>query len=143
MKPHLYFAYGSNLDIEQMQRRCPTARPLEAASLPHHRLDFSHYSSRWQGGAADVIPHSDDIVWGVLYAMDDAALMALDRFEAGYTRVWIHVQDTRATRCTAVSYTVSRKGSFRPASVYLEKMLEWGARWRLPADYLQALERWR
>jgi gamma-glutamylcyclotransferase (GGCT)/AIG2-like uncharacterized protein YtfP len=143
MAPRYYFAYGSNLDLEQMRERCPTARPLEPASLLHHRLDFSYYSTRWQGGAADVIPHSDAIVWGALYAMDDASLQALDRYEAGYTRVLIEVRDAGARRHTAVSYVVSRKGSFRPSNVYLEKMLRWGQHWRFPVGYLRHLERWR
>ena len=40
----LYFAYGSNLDAEQMKARCPTARPLRTARLADHRLGFTHYS---------------------------------------------------------------------------------------------------
>ena len=143
MRTHLYFAYGSNLDVDQMRVRCPSARALERAHLTHHRLDFSYYSSRWKGGAADVIPHSDGIVWGVLYAMDDAALTALDGYEAGYTRVLLEVRDAEHRPRTAVSYTVDQKRSFRPSAVYLDKMLRWGGHWSLPEDYLRGLESWR
>ena len=43
----LYFAYGSNLDPEQMASRCPSARVAFLARLADHRLDFTYFSTRW------------------------------------------------------------------------------------------------
>ncbi len=34
----LYFAYGANMDVEDMARRCPRSRPLGVARLMRHRL---------------------------------------------------------------------------------------------------------
>ena len=34
----LYFAYGSNMDIAAMARRCPASRPLGIARLARHRF---------------------------------------------------------------------------------------------------------
>jgi len=34
----LHFAYGSNMDREQMSRRCPGAEYVGAASLPGYRF---------------------------------------------------------------------------------------------------------
>jgi hypothetical protein len=36
---------------------------------------------------------------------------------------------------------VREKLSFRPTQAYLQKMLQWGERWRLPPDYLDQLRR--
>ena len=50
----LYFAYGSNLDEAQMRARCPGARRVARAVLPHHALHFGNWSERWQGSVASV-----------------------------------------------------------------------------------------
>ncbi len=39
-KPSLYIAYGSNMNIDQMARRCPTAKVVGAAELEDWRLRF-------------------------------------------------------------------------------------------------------
>ena len=134
----LYFAYGSNLDAVQMRARCPTARPLRVARLADHRLDFTHYSTRWQGGAADILPAPGMAVWGLVYEMGPEDFARLDPFESGYRRIDLALDGT-GELLTATSYTVVAKGQFAPHPVYLEKMLRWGARWRLPGDYLAAL----
>ena len=35
-----YIAYGSNLNVEQMMRRCPGAKPIGTAMLEHNILYF-------------------------------------------------------------------------------------------------------
>ena len=62
MPPLLYFAYGSNLDADQMRTRCPTARAVSQARLPDHRLAFTHPSRRWRGGSADIVPAAGQAV---------------------------------------------------------------------------------
>ena len=39
-KDRLYIAYGSNLDLEQMKHRCPTAEVVGTAELKNWRLWF-------------------------------------------------------------------------------------------------------
>lgn len=36
----IYLAYGSNLDLQQMNRRCPDAVPVGLAEIPHYQLMF-------------------------------------------------------------------------------------------------------
>lgn len=134
----LYFAYGSNLDAGQMRARCPTARPLRIARLADHRLAFTHYSQRWQGGAADILPAPGRAVWGLVYEMGPEDFARLDPFESGYRRIALALDGT-GEPFDATSYTVVAKGEFAPHPLYLEKMLRWGARWRLPAAYLAEL----
>jgi gamma-glutamylcyclotransferase (GGCT)/AIG2-like uncharacterized protein YtfP len=139
----LYFAYGSNLDADQLATRCPTSEARFRARLRDHRLDFTHFSSHWVGGAADVLPHSGDEVWGFVYEMDETDLTLLDRFEGGYDRVvlWVEADDGRDHR--TISYTVRNKHTFTPTEVYLEKMLRWGEHWELPPGYLARLRTFR
>ena len=138
MSAPLYFAYGSNLDALQMRARCPGATPLERARLARHRLAFTHYSTRWSGGVADVVPDAAATVWGLVYEMGEGDFAGLDPFESGYGRVELEVElGGRSVRVT--SYAVRAREQFAPHPVYLEKMLRWGSRWRLPGDYLAEL----
>jgi hypothetical protein len=51
----LYFAYGSNLDDEQMRSRCASAQPVARAVLPNYALAFGGFSHRWDGAVASVV----------------------------------------------------------------------------------------
>jgi gamma-glutamylcyclotransferase len=141
MRPELYFAYGSNLDAEQMGERCPSSRAVGTARLGHHRLDFTYYSSRWGGGAADVLPHSAGEVWGVVYELSYADLLRLDRFEAGYDRMWLEVEAAGMRGLRVHSYGVREKRSFAPSLVYIAKIVRWARHWALPGEYVAALAR--
>ena len=65
-KRHLYFAFGSNLDTEQMRTRCPGSRPQAAAVLPGFRLGFAGTSSTWGGGVATVVADGTSSVPGLM-----------------------------------------------------------------------------
>jgi hypothetical protein len=137
----LYFAYGSNLDARQMRERCPSSLPLCRARLPDHVLAFTYYSTRWSGGAADVIERAEEVVWGVIYQLDSGEVALLDRYELGYDRISLEVVDDRARIHSVLSYTVREKGSFAPSDVYVQKLVTWGQRWRFPDAYLARLGR--
>ncbi len=134
-----YFAYGSNLDAEQMRKRCPSSQPVERARLDDHRLDFTHWSRRWQGGTADVVREPGATVWGVLYRLHVHDLEFLDRFESGYARIHVCVEGASGNRQEAHSYSVREKASHAPCEAYLARMLDWGERWTFPESYLEDL----
>ncbi len=63
----MYFAYGSNMNLEQMASRCPDARVLGNVRLEGYRLTF-----RMNGGhrgVATVLPedgcHVDGVLWEI------------------------------------------------------------------------------
>ena len=66
-----YFAYGSNLDLLQMKRRCPSSKLISKGSLSGYRLTFNRFSSGWGGGVADVIQAQDSKVWGLVFEISD------------------------------------------------------------------------
>ncbi len=75
INPHLYFAYGSNLDPEQMDWRCPDAIALGAARL-------NDWAWRIGGrGYATVSPSPGHHVWGAIWNVSDSDLASLDRYE--------------------------------------------------------------
>ena len=60
----LYFAYGSNMDQEQMRQRCPEAAFVGTASLPGYMFIIN------ERGVATVIPKADASVPGVVCAVE-------------------------------------------------------------------------
>ncbi len=86
-----------------------------------------------------MVPHFGASVWGVVYELHEQDLARLDRFESGYVRVQIEVEDDAGRWLPAVSYSVQQKRSFRPTSTYLNHLLRWGEAWQLPDEYLAAL----
>lgn len=72
-KEKLYIAYGSNLNREQMARRCPTAQVVGTATLKNWRLMFYSVATieRHKGGKVPVL------VWRI-QPRDE---QALDRYE--------------------------------------------------------------
>ena len=123
-----------------MRERCPGSRALFRARLRGHRLDFTHFSaSRWKGGTADVVPDDGATVWGLVYAMGDGDFALLDRWEGGYDRVVLSVEDDAGTQHEVTSYSVRDKGSFPPHEIYLGKILREAERLGFPSEYVAGL----
>jgi gamma-glutamylcyclotransferase len=59
----LYFAYGSNLQLAQMRKRCPESRYLGVAYLRGYKFQIN------QRGYANVVPSQDDVVAGLCYLL--------------------------------------------------------------------------
>src|SRR5258708_8429083 len=63
----IYFAYGSNLNLDRMRERCSSARFLFKARLNGYRLVFARYSTTDCSGSADIIYNPPAEVWGAVY----------------------------------------------------------------------------
>jgi hypothetical protein len=84
MKKRLYIAYGSNLNLPQMARRCPTAKPVGTAKLNDHELLFR---GGRRGGVATVEPREGSSVPVLLWQLRLTDEAALDQYE-GYPRLY-------------------------------------------------------
>jgi len=77
----LYFAYGSNMDPEQMRQRCPNAEVAGIGFAADHSLCFPRLSTRRACGVASLRPHPGQAAWGVLYRLGEGDLARLDECE--------------------------------------------------------------
>lgn len=68
----LYFAYGSNLHIKQMNRRCPNSKFIGKARLSNYRWQIN------ERGYANVTQAEGHWVDGLVYEIDDADEAKLD-----------------------------------------------------------------
>lgn len=112
----LYFAYGSNLDGDQMRSRCTSAQAVARAVLPNYALTFGGFSHRWDGAVASVVRTRGARVEGLLYRLEDADLRELDRFEGhpfAYERVVKMVRDEYGRKRRATIYVQPEDG-FEP-----------------------------
>lgn len=84
----LYFAYGSNLDLDQMRRRCPGSRLVGRGTLDGLRIAFAGHSKSWGGAVATVVPDRDgDGCAGLVFACTPSDVRRLDACE-GYPHVY-------------------------------------------------------
>ncbi|MGH7662430.1 MAG: gamma-glutamylcyclotransferase family protein [Vulcanimicrobiaceae bacterium] len=145
----LYFAYGSNLSKDAMQKRAPSARPVIAAVLSQHRLTFESNEPEGSSPAffANIRPHADSLVPGALYEIDEAGVTALDTYEdvarGVYERCELSVLRTDGKCESALSYRMPvreiRLG--RPSEIQLRQIREGYADWGLDRRVLDAATR--
>ena len=145
--PSKYFAYGSNLDPEQMRRRCPGHRVIGAGFLPGHRLRFQGEGEDWGGPVATIVADPTDTVWGVVFELSDEDLRALDEYEGcrvdDPTSLYIRrdfdvrLADGGAVRANA--YVMRRRPEGNPSKKYLDAITRGARSHGLPTDYVDRL----
>lgn len=142
-----YFAFGSNLDPDQIARRCREHQLVGKAYLNDHDLWFPRFSSTWQGGGASIKPVSGKRVWGCLYKLSAADWRELDRCEGykpngsgAHTKLQVTVVNEAEQKVAAILYAARVETETRPTTVYMQTIIR-GARARgLPPDWLALLE---
>jgi hypothetical protein len=120
----LYAAYGSNLNLEQMARRCPTADVVGESVLLNHRLVF-------RGGkgcaVATVEPQEGSsvpmLIWRLKPA-DEAALDIYEGYPSFYRKETIQV-DLDGELMNVMIYIMNEGRPLnRPSCTYLRTILE-------------------
>lgn len=81
---HLYLAYGSNLNVEQMSWRCPYARVLGPVQVDGFQLLFRGGNG---GAVATIEPAEGGSVPALLWEITPRDEEALDRYE-GWPRLY-------------------------------------------------------
>jgi gamma-glutamylcyclotransferase len=147
----LYFTYGSNMNLQQMQERCPSARFVSVALLTDHKLAFTRKSIKRDCGVSDVVSERGRKVWGVVYEISDLDLGKLDAWEgyrppreknAYWRRECLILQDGNDKRPLTVStYFGDPQSNPPPPNADYKQLIVSGARhWHLPEDYVCDLE---
>lgn len=140
MKTIYYFAYGSNMDMEQMRRRCPGAVCIDTAVLHGWKFALDEV------GYATIIPEAGASVPGLLWTLTDADEAALDTYEGVryncYEKVTLSVVPKRAYEPTQALAYVSLRAANEGARVqgYLERIVHAAAQAGFGASYLGMLK---
>ena len=138
MPTHAYFAYGSNLCVAQMARRCPDAADPRPATLADHDWLIN------ERGVATVEPFDGSQVHGVVWRVSDHDLATLDSAEGvpvryRRDRLTVHTKDGPAQAWVYIDHRIE-PGAPRPG--YLERIIDGAAHHGLPQRWLEFLKRW-
>lgn len=135
---HSYFAYGSNLCVQQMARRCPDAVDPQPATLADHDWLIN------ERGVATVEPFAGSEVHGVVWQVSDRDLATLDSAEGVPVRyrrdqLTVRTEDGPSPAWVYIDHRVE-PGPPRPG--YLERILDGARHHGLPNRWIEFLERW-
>jgi gamma-glutamylcyclotransferase (GGCT)/AIG2-like uncharacterized protein YtfP len=138
-----YFAYGSNMNWPQMQRRCPSARFACVGRLINYQFGITRHSRLRDCGTANVFPSAGKEVWGIVYDISDADLLILDSFEDGYRREKLSIEliGNSSEVLNALVYIAAIEKNVPPPNAEYRRLIVEGARhWNLPHAYVTLLE---
>ncbi len=134
----LYFAYGANMDVEAMARRCPRSKPLNLARLMRHRLAVMREG--WLTAIRDANANVDGVLWDVALA----DMRALDRYEGLgeglYSKAAQPVVVAGGAK-RALIYFGTNGGPGVAQADYIAGVLLAARRWNLPDPAIARLER--
>jgi len=158
-EPNLYFAYGSNLSLEQMRERIGSKpKVIIGAYLENHRLGFTLYSKlTWKGGVADIVPEAGSKVWGAIYELTEKQLDKIDHYEGYkkgrdpkenfYNQMHVEVVDKKGVKQSCLTYQAmvedekKRKYLYhRPSEKYYEVIRKGGEEHGLAKEFFEHLK---
>ena len=126
----LYCAYGSNLNLFQMKRRCKDSVFLKKYELKGYRLNF-----RSKYRAADIEKSKNSIVPGALFEISKSDEKKLDVYE-DFPILYKKLYFTYYNR-TVMTYIMVNKTEFRyPTERYLNVVKQGYKDCNLNTDYL-------
>lgn len=135
----LYFAYGSNMDLEQMKARCPRSHKFLGVG---ELYDWEFFiNSR---GVANIIMNGDSEVYGLLFKITERCLNCLDMHE-GYPRIYGRLElPVKFGNEEEVNAWVYIDNNFlevgKPRTNYLERIVEVAQKFEFPEDYIKHLK---
>lgn len=135
-----YFAYGSNMDLEQMKTRCPRNYNL----LGVGKLEGWEFfiNSR---GVANIIMDENSKVYGLLFEITKRCLNCLDMHE-GYPKIYGRSELSIRFKGKEINAWVYIDNNFReigkPRTNYLERIIKVAENkeFRFPGNYIKHLK---
>lgn len=143
----LIFAYGSNIKLNRLTKRVPSARKVSNAFLPGYKLICNKVSK--DGSAKANIIKTDnlaELVWGVLFSINSNEKTLLDKAEGlgkGYNEDTFTFFDETNTSYTAQIYIAdssSIDNTLLPYDWYKEFIVSGAIQNKLPAEYILQLQ---
>ena len=138
----LYAAYGSNMDTEQMEQRCPHSPTRGTGWLDGWRLTFGAESIGWEGALATIVEEPFSQVFVLLYDVNDEDMHRLDDYEGAdrdlYTKIRVRVETLEGEQL-AWTYVLNDYEGGLPSARYLGLMADAAQKAGAPDDYVADL----
>ena len=146
-----YFAYGSNLWLDQMRRRCPGHKRVGTAVLSDHRVVCNKVGDNRVDFYAGIIVSPGDEVIGVLYQLTPEDIKELDKKEGikeliHYYRdekdFYVKNRETGELVNAFTYFVVSPVTPKKPTFEYAEKIFQGCRDHNFPEEYVKKLRSW-
>lgn len=137
---YLYFAYGSNMDENQMQERCPGAVKVGIDTVEGMRFVLD------SAGVASVVPHIGSRVTGVIWLVTKRHGKTLDRYEgvaSGCYRletIYVTIDGARYHAYVYLSNRDTTKPGHRDG--YMAKIINAAKHHGFSESYIRELQSW-
>lgn len=136
-----YFAYGSNMDENQMEDRCPDAKLAGIAKLAGYRFGLD------AKGKATVIREKGSAVTGLLWSITDECEESLDRYEGVgngcYRKEYVDVECGAGTINALIYISNREKLSGKISSdYYMNKVIAAAEEHNFPESYVAEIKSW-
>jgi gamma-glutamylcyclotransferase (GGCT)/AIG2-like uncharacterized protein YtfP len=139
-----YFAYGSNMSVNRLKSRTPSAHRLGVFELHGHKLKFHKIGK--DGSAkcnAFFTGIEGDIVEGVVFEIEPREIVALDRAEGlgkGYDKLNVKVSNNQGVKLDVFLYfATNMDDSLLPFSWYKQHVLEGAKSAGLTGNYISEI----
>ena len=115
------------MSAQRMHERLGWSPSRSGVILPDYEMVFNKHSN--DGGKANIMYSSGDLVEGILYSVNEEDLLILDKYEGvaakQYKRYDIEVLNHNKTFIAAVTYKAINSGKiYSPTEEYLNYILE-------------------
>lgn len=119
------FSFGSNLNLQQMERRCPNATPITPAVLEDYKLEFW---GNYRGyGVATILPSVGSKVVGAIWEVTAECIQELNIYE-GYPRLYdienMIIRGENGIEYECFTYIMVRGRITSPSSNYLYTIMQ-------------------
>ena len=144
----LIFAYGSNMNLNRLSQRVPSAKKVSNAFLPGYKLVCNKVSKKDGSAKANIIKTDNlaDLVWGVLFTIDSNEKSQLDKAEGlgmGYHEDNLTFFYDAGNAYTAQVYIADSKSidnTLLPYDWYKEFIVTGAIQNKLPEGYISQLQ---
>ena len=122
----LYFAYGSNLNWQQMKKeRCPGSKYVKPHILKGYKLIFSHRNPNNKYGHANIEKNNNFSVPGAIWSLTKFHESILDEYEAvNYNPPYYYKEYFRWKGKKVLVYIQKIYTKRKPSSSYLHTIIE-------------------
>jgi gamma-glutamylcyclotransferase (GGCT)/AIG2-like uncharacterized protein YtfP len=137
----LYFAYGSNMNTDQMKERCGNGfKAVGPAQLNNYEFGFD------KNGYANIRPKQGEYVWGFIWEIETSCIKSLDQYENypnTYNRENVSVTKNGQNLNVFVYIQSAEKFGGAPLGDYLNNKIIPGAKEnKLPQEWIRKLEQY-
>ena len=150
-----YFAYGSNMDEEDFEKRCNKKgwrmvkfQNRRVAKLNGYKLTFNYYSPSRKAGAANIMESKKDCAYGLLIEIEESNLETIRKKEGYpnyYDEISVDVETFDGTPSQDVkTYKVVKSREEHnhqpPTEEYMQLIIKNAKKYGFPKEYIEYLE---